>query len=131
MKNGKKKRRRMKGSSRGKAALGSELEDKIAQAFRKMRYRVFLRRNRCDILAVRGRLAYLVECKNYSLSKKEQKLAVRQLNRNYTRALEILLQERIWVESIARVLVAKGFTYQARGILQFTPEEFLEHIERI
>ncbi|MHC1589405.1 MAG: hypothetical protein ACXQTQ_00390 [Candidatus Hecatellaceae archaeon] len=121
----------MKGSSRGKAALGSELEDKIAQAFRKMRYRVFLRRNRCDILAVRGRLAYLVECKNYSLSKKEQKLAVRQLNRNYTRALEILLQERIWVESIARVLVAKGFTYQARGILQFTPEEFLEHIERI
>ena len=62
-----------------KAALGSELEEKIAQAFLKMKYRVFLRRNRCDILAVRGKLAYLVECKNYILSKKEQKSAVRQL----------------------------------------------------
>ena len=109
---------------------GSELEDRVAEAFRQMGYRVWIRRNRCDILAVRGSLAYLVECKNYELSRKKQVLAVRQLNRNYTRALETLLRERIWVDRIVRVLVAKSFAYQARGILQFTPEEFLKHIRR-
>jgi hypothetical protein len=108
----------------------SELENKVADTFRRMGYRVFLRCNRCDVLAVRGSLAYLVECKDYELSKKGQRLAVRQLNRNYTRALEILLKERIWANKVVKILVAKGFAYQARGVLQFKPEEFIEHIRR-
>lgn len=109
---------------------GSELEDRVAEAFRRKGYMVWLRKNRCDILAVRGSVAYLVECKNYVLSNKQQRLAVRQLNRNYTKALEVLLKEKIWVEKVVKVLVANGFSYRARGILQYTPEEFLEHVER-
>ncbi|MCX8176627.1 MAG: restriction endonuclease [Candidatus Bathyarchaeota archaeon] len=108
---------------------GSELEDKVAEAFRRKGYMVWLRKNRCDILAVRDSIAYLVECKNYVLSSKQQRLAVRQLNRNYTKALEILLRQRVWVNRVLKVLVANGFAYQARGILQYTPEEFLEHVE--
>ena len=109
---------------------GSELEDLIAEAFRAMGYRVWVRRNHCDILAVRGSLAYLVECKNFALSRKEQILAVRQLNRNYARALEVLLREKVWASRVVKVLVAKGFSYHARGILQYTPQEFVEHIRR-
>ncbi|MGP3667046.1 MAG: restriction endonuclease [Candidatus Bathyarchaeota archaeon] len=109
---------------------GSELEERVAEAFRRRGYIVWLRKNKCDILAVRGSIAYLVECKNYVLSSKQQRLAVRQLNRNYTKALEILLRQRIWVDRVVKVLVANGFAYQARGILQYAPEEFIEHIER-
>ncbi|MEM3730719.1 MAG: hypothetical protein QW667_00855 [Candidatus Bathyarchaeia archaeon] len=109
---------------------GSVLEDKIAAAFEKNGYIVFVRRNHCDVLAVKSdmSLAYLVECKDYVLSRKQQVLAVRELNRNYTHALELLIKQHLCPDKVLKVLVAQGFAYQARGILQYTPETFLEHI---
>ena len=73
-------------------------------------------------------LAYLVECKDYSLSRKQQLLAVKELNRNYTHALELLIQKRLCPERILKVLVAGGFTYQTKGLLQYTAETFIRHI---
>jgi len=109
---------------------GTVLEDAVADAFRKRGYIVFTRRNHCDVLAVKPdmTLAYLVECKDYALSSKQQVLAVRELNRNYTHALELLIQQRLCPEKVLKVLVAKGFAYQARGILQYTPETFIRHV---
>lgn len=109
---------------------GTLLEDTVGDAFQKSRYIVFRRKNHCDVLAVKPdmTIAYLVECKDYSLSKKQQQLAVRELNRNYTHALELLIQKRLCPQRILKVLVAKGFAYQARNILQYTPEAFLKHI---
>jgi len=73
---------------------GTLLEDQVAEAFKKRGYIVFKRRNHCDVLAIKPdmALAYLMECKDYELSQKQQKLAVRELNRNYTHALELLLE---------------------------------------
>ena len=53
------------------------LEDKAAGEFKKQGYIVFTRRNHCDVLAVKPdmALAYLVECKDYELSPKQQCLA--------------------------------------------------------
>jgi len=109
---------------------GSVLEDMIGEAFKRKGYIVFTRRNHCDVLAIKSdmSLAYLVECKDYGLSRKQQVLAVRELNRNYTHVLELLIQKRLCPERILKVLVAKGFTYQARRILQYTPETFVRHI---
>lgn len=109
---------------------GTVLEDAVAEAFQKIGYIVFTRRNHCDVLAVKPdmSLAYLVECKDYALSSKQQVLAVRELNRNYTHALELLIQQRLCPEKVLKVLVAKGFAYQARGILQYTPETFMRHV---
>jgi hypothetical protein len=109
---------------------GTLLEDIIGDAFERRKYIVFRRKNHCDVLAVKPdmTLAYLVECKDYSLSRKQQQLAVRELNRNYTYALELLIRQRLCPEHILKVLVAKGFAYQARNILQYTPEAFLKHI---
>jgi len=109
---------------------GVVLEDMVAEAFKKKGYIVFTRRNHCDVLAVKSdmSLAYLVECKDYALSRKQQVLAVRELNRNYTRALELLIQQRLCPEKVLKVLVAKGFAYHARGILQYTPETFIRHV---
>jgi len=109
---------------------GAVLEDMVAEAFKKKGYIVFTRRNYCDVLAVKPdmSLAYLVECKDYALSRKQQVLAVRELNRNYTHALELLIQKHLCPEKILTVLVAKGFAYQARGILQYTPETFIRHV---
>jgi len=109
---------------------GAVLEDQIAEAFEKRGYIVFKRRNRCDVLAVKPdmALAYLVECKDYRLSTKQQRLAVRELNRNYTHALELLLENRLHPQRILRVLVAHAFSYQAKNILQYTPTDFLKHI---
>jgi len=109
---------------------GTLLEDQVAEAFKKRGYIVFTRRNHCDVLAVKPdmALAYLVECKDYELSQKQQKLAVRELNRNYTHALELLLETHLNPQRILKVLVARSFEYQARGIFQYTPEEFLQHI---
>lgn len=106
------------------------LEDIVSRAFRKKGFIVFTRQNHCDVLAVKPdmSLAYLVECKDYVLSRKQQILAVRELNRNYTRALELLIKQRLYPERIVKVLIARGFAYQARGILQYTPERFIEHI---
>jgi len=114
----------------GVGVSGTLLEDMIAGAFKKKGYIVFTRRNHCDVLAVKPNmsLAYLVECKNYVLSRKKQLLAVRELNRNYTHALELLIQKRLCPEKILKVLVAKGFAYHARGILQYTPETFIQHV---
>jgi len=42
--------------------------------------------------------------------------------------LELLIKQRLCPEKILRVLVAKGFAYQAKGVLQFTPEAFIGHI---
>ncbi len=111
---------------------GTELEDRVAEAFRAQGYIVFTRRNHCDILAVKpnSALAYLIECKDYSLSQKQQKLAVRELNRNYTHALELLIANRLYAKTILRVLVAQGFAYRTRGIFQFTPEEIINHVKR-
>jgi len=110
---------------------GTELEDRVAEAFEKRGYIVFRRKNHCDVLAVKPNtaVAYLVECKDYALSRKQQILAVRELNRNYTHALEILLENRLYAEKILRVLVAHAFSYQARGIYQYTPAEIVEHIQ--
>jgi len=117
---------------KGEAARmsGAELEDKVADTFERHGYIVFRRRNHCDVLAVKPdmTLAYLIECKDYQLSKKQQSLAVRELNRNYTYALEILKDTRLFPERILKVLVAHAFTYQSRGIFQYTPKEFLKHI---
>jgi len=109
---------------------GAVLEDQIAEAFERRGYIVFKRRNHCDVLAVKPNmaLAYLVECKDYQLSSKQQRLAVRELNRNYTHALELLLENRLHSQRILRVLVAHGFSYQAKNILQYTPTDFLKHI---
>lgn len=109
---------------------GTLLEDAVAKAFKKKGYIVFVRRNHCDVLAVKPSmsLAYLVECKDYALSRKQQLLAVRELNRNYTHALELLIQKCLCPEKILKVLVAGGFAYQARGILQYKPENFIKHI---
>jgi len=109
---------------------GSALEDTIAEAFKKKGFIVFTRRNRCDVLAVKPdmSLAYLVECKDYALSGKQQALAVRELNRNYTHALELLIQKHLCPEKILKVLVARGFAHQARGTLQYTPETFVKHV---
>jgi len=109
---------------------GAVLEDQIAEAFEKRGYIVFKRRNHCDVLAVKPNmaLAYLVECKDYQLSSKQQRLAVRELNRNYTHALELLLENRLHPQRILRVLVAHAFSYQAKNILQYTPTDFLKHI---
>jgi len=109
---------------------GTVLEDMVAEAFKKKGYIVFTRKNHCDVLAIKSdmSLAYLVECKDYTLSYKQQILAVRELNRNYTHALELLIHQRLFPEKILKVLVAKGFAYQARGILQYTPEKFIQHV---
>ncbi len=109
---------------------GTILEDMVAEAFKKKGYIVFTRKNHCDVLAVKSdmTLAYLVECKDYALSHKQQVLAVRELNRNYTHALELLIQQRLCPEKILKVLVAKAFAYQAKGILQYTPEKFIKHL---
>jgi len=110
---------------------GTELEDRLAEAFQKQGYIVFRRKNHCDVLAVKPSMAvaYLVECKDYALSRKQQILAVRELNRNYTHALEVLLENRLYVERILKVLVAHAFSYQARGIYQYTPAEMVKHIQ--
>ncbi len=109
---------------------GTVLEDQTAEAFEKRGYIVFKRRNHCDVVAVKPNmaLAYLVECKDYQLSSKQQRLAVRELNRNYTHALELLLENRLHPQRILRVLVAHSFSYQAKNILQYTPTDFLKHI---
>lgn len=109
---------------------GTILEDLVSEAFKKKGFLVFTRENHCDVLAVKPdmTLAYLVECKDYSLSRKQQILAVRELNRNYTHALELLLKQRLYPEKVLKVLVARGFAYQAKGILQYTPEKILKHI---
>jgi len=109
---------------------GKLLEDLVAEAFRKTGYIVFTRKNRVDILAVKPdmALAYLVECKDYDLSQKEQRLAVRELNRNYTRALELLLENRLHPQRILKVLVARSFSYQAKNVLQYKQEDFFKHL---
>jgi hypothetical protein len=109
---------------------GTLLEDAVAEAFKKRGYIVFTRRNHCDVLAIKPdiSLAYLVECKDYALSRKQQVLAVRELNRNYTHALELLIQKHLCPEKILKVLVAKEFAYHAKGILQYTPEAFIQHV---
>lgn len=109
---------------------GTVLEDKVADAFRESGYIVFIRSNHCDVLAVKPdmSLAYLIECKDYALSRKQQLLAVRELNRNYTHALEILIRKCLCPEKILKVLIAKGFAYQAKGILQYRPESFVRHV---
>lgn len=109
---------------------GTVLEDTVAETFNKKGYIVFTRRNHCDVLAVKSdmTLAYLVECKDYALSQKQQVLAVRELNRNYTHALELLIEKRLCPERVLKVLVAKGFAYQAHRILQYTPEAFMRHV---
>jgi uncharacterized protein YjbK len=109
---------------------GVELKDMIAEGFEKQGYIVFTRKNHCDILAVKPdmALAYLIECKDYELSRKQQSLAVRELNQNYTYALELLKDHRLYPEKILRVLIAQAFSHHSRGILQCTPAEFLEHI---
>lgn len=112
---------------------GAELEDSIAEAFERQGYIVFKRRNHCDVLAVKPNmtLAYLVECKDYGLSGKQQRLAVRELNRNYTHALEVLIENRLCPSKILRVLVAHSFPYHAKGIFQYTPKAFLKHISSL
>jgi len=114
----------------GVKMVGTVLEDKISEAFHKRGYIVFTRKNHCDVLAVKPdmKLAYLVECKDYELSKKQQNLAVRELNRNYTHALELLIKNRLCPEKILKVLVARGFAYRSKNILQYTPEAFIKHI---
>ena len=109
---------------------GTLLEDIVSEAFKRRGFIVFTRQNHCDVLAVKPdmSLAYLVECKDYVLSRKQQILAIRKLNRNYTHALELLIKQRLCPEKILRVLVARGFAYQAKGVLQFTPEAFIGHI---
>ena len=104
----------------------------MAEAFRRNGYVVFVRQNHCDVLAVnlKSEIAYLVECKNYELPPKQQRLAVRELNRNYTHALELLLSKRLFVQKVLKVIVAKGFSYKARGILQYTPKDFLTHVSK-
>jgi len=109
---------------------GTLLEDRVAEAFQKKGYIVFTRKNHCDVLAVKPdmKLAYLVECKDYELSRKQQEMAVRELNRNYTHALELLIKNRLCPERILKVLVAQGFAYQAKKILQYTPDAFIRHV---
>lgn len=76
-----------------------------------------------------GSLAFVVEAKDWSLSRKAQIHAVRQLNRNYTKALEILVERGLRARRIVKVLVARAFAYHSRGILQFTTDAFLTYLE--
>ena len=89
---------------------GTELEDRVAKAFQKQGYIVFKRKNHCDVLAVKPSMAvaYLVECKDYALSRKQQILAVRELNRNYTHALEILLENRLYARARKNLEGSRG-----------------------
>ena len=111
---------------------GAALEDRVAEAFEKNGFIVFKRKNHCDVLAVKPNtaIAYLVECKDYKLSRKQQILAVRELNRNYTHALEILLENRLFAEKVLKILVAHAFAYQARDIYQYTPPDLLRHVQQ-
>lgn len=110
---------------------GAELGNLVAEAFDKRGYIVFKRKNNCDVLAVEPdvAVAYRVECKDYKLSRKQQILAMRELNRNYTHALEVFLENRLHAGKILKGLVAHAFPYQARGIYQYTPAEIVEHIQ--
>jgi len=91
---------------------------------------VFARRNDCDVLVVENdmALAHLVEFKENRLSAKQQRSAAPALNQNYVHALELLLQTRLHPQKILWVLVAQGFSYRARNILQYTPTAFLKYI---
>jgi len=106
----------------------SELENRVADLFKECGYYVMTRRNHCDVLAVKGNLAFLLECKNYSLTGKQQASAVRQLNRNYTHALELLLKLRFTINVVVKALVAESFHHQSRNILQFTYEELEDFV---
>lgn len=78
---------------------GKALEDQVAEAFENNGFIVFKRKIHCDVLAVKPNAAgtYLVGYKDYKLSRKQQILTVRE-NRNYTHALEILLENRLFAE---------------------------------
>lgn len=60
--------------------------------------------------------------------RKQQILAVRELNRDYTHILEILLENRLYAERILKVLVAHAFSYQAEGVYQYIPAGIVKHI---
>ena len=55
-------------------------------------------------------------------------MAVRELNRDYTHILEILLENRLYAEGILKVLVAQAFSYQAEGVYQYIPAGIVKHI---
>ena len=102
----------------------SELENRVADLLRDRGFYVLTRQNHCDVLAIKHQVPFLVECKDYDLNKKQQAKAVRQLNRNYTYALETLIQLRLPVVlPVIKILVAKSFDHWSHNILQFTYEE--------
>jgi len=107
---------------------GTTLEDTIARHLFNNGFIVFIRRNHCDIIAWRGGLAYVVECKSYDLSKKQQTKAVKQLNNNRKRAIKILDNMRLSSDIILKVLIANSFHHRSHGIYQYTPEEFIDHL---
>ncbi len=79
---------------------GAVYDGQIAESFEKQGYLVFKQKNNCEVFAVKSdmALAYIVGCKDYELTRKQQILAVRELNRNYTHGLELLIKNRLCAE---------------------------------
>jgi len=94
-------------------------------------YTTFTRVNGCDIIAWMRSLTYLIECKGYSLSPKQQFFAARQLNNNYKNAKSYLEKIGLRTEMIVKVLIAYKFSHFSKGVYQFTPEEFTNHMVRV
>lgn len=109
---------------------GSDLENFISEALYNNGWIVFTRKNHCDILAWRFGLVYLIECKGYDLSKKQQTNAVKQLNNNIDNATNFLGKMDLSIQILMRILVAKSFHHNSYGIYQYTPKEFILHCRR-
>lgn len=110
------------------------LEDKIANAFRDGGFWVFVRKNRIDVLAFTPdcSLGYVIECKNYELSRKQQQNAVQQLNREEYYARDICEYLGINVKYLLKILCAQSFHHGSfrYGIYQYTPSDLIEHALR-
>ena len=110
----------------------SELENRVADLLRDRGFYVLTRQNHCDVLAIKHQVPFLIECKNYDLTSKQQAKAIRQLNRNYTYALETLLQLRLPVRlPVIKILVAKSFDHWSRNISLYTYEELEDFMKGV
>lgn len=89
---------------------------------------VFTRTNYCDVVAWKSGIVYLIECKGYNLSKKQQINAIKELNNNLRRAKELLKRYNLEYDIFMRILVAPSFNHNSHGIYQYTPEDFIEPI---
>jgi|GEM_PF-528483 len=111
---------------------GVELEDRIASVARENGFIVKVRWWNVDVVLIRGDTGFVVECKNYELSKGEQRKAIRQLRKNFERMLPMLCEKfNVKQKNVVPVLVANGFSYNSKYVLQFKPEEFINFLKSL